>query len=217
MTGVQTCALPISARHHRARPDDPDLRIGVERLDQSHEQVARTEDGVIVHGGAFVRLRFGARDPSQLALLQSFANACRASGVDGEVVADIKRESWEKFVFLVGLSAMTSVTRKPIGVIRADPQMRETLKEVMTETHAVGQAEGAGLPKDFVDNRMAFVDTLPEMMQASMLHDLQAGKPLELPWLSGAVVRLAQRHAIATPVNRTIVAALKPYVGGAPA
>lgn len=175
------------------------------------------EPGVIVHGGAFARLRFGARNAAQLPVLQAFADACRTSGVDGEVVADIKRETWEKFVFLVGLSAMTTVTRKPIGVIRSDADMRETLQAVMTETYAVGHAEGAGLPADFVANRMAFVDTLPETMQASMLHDLQAGKPLELPWLSGGVVRLAQRHAIATPVNRTIVAALKPYVGGTPA
>ncbi len=175
------------------------------------------EPGVIVHGGAFARLRFGARDPSQLPALQAFADACRSSGVDAEVVADIKRETWEKFVFLVGLSAMTAVTRKPIGVIRSDADMRETLQAVMAETYAVGHAEGAGLPADFVANRMTFVDTLPETMQASMLHDLHAGKPLELPWLSGGVVRLAQRHGIATPVNRTIVAALKPYVGGTPA
>jgi 2-dehydropantoate 2-reductase len=175
---------------------------------------ALREPGVVIHGGAFAKLRFGALDPAQGPALQAFAQACQTSGIDGDIVADIKRETWEKFVFLVGLSAMTAVTRKPIGVIRIDADMRETLQAVMLETFTVGQAEGAGLPTDFVANRMAFVDTLPETMQASMLHDLQAGKPLELPWLSGAVVRLAHRHGISTPVNRTIVAALKPYIQG---
>ncbi len=171
--------------------------------------------GVVVHGGPFARLRFGARESAQSPALETFRDACQRAGIDGQIVADIRRELWEKFVFLVGLSAMTAVTRKPVGVIRADADMRATLRAVMQETFDVGAAEGVGLAADFVDARLAFVDTLPETMQASMLHDLQAGRPLELPWLSGAVVRLGERHAIATPVNRTIVAALKPYVAGA--
>ena len=171
--------------------------------------------GVVVHGGPFARLRFGPRESVQLPALEAFRDACRRAGIDGQIVADIRRELWEKFVFLVGLSAMTAVTRRPVGVIRADPDMRATLAAVMQETCDVGVAEGVRLAADFVDARLAFVDTLPETMQASMLHDLQAGRPLELPWLSGAVVRLGERHGIATPVNRTIVAALKPYVAGA--
>jgi len=171
--------------------------------------------GVVVHGGTFARLRFGPLDPGQMPGLEQFRDACQRAGIDAQIVPDILREVWEKFVFLVGLSAMTAATRKPIGVIRADPDMRETLRAVMRETFAVGRAEGIALAPDFVDQRMAFVDTLPETMQASMLHDLQAGRPLELPWLSGAVVRLGQQHTIATPVNRTIYAALKPYVNGA--
>lgn len=173
--------------------------------------------GVVAHGGPFARLRFGALATAQLPALEAFRDACKRAGIDGEVVADIRREQWEKFVFLVGLSAMTAVTRKPVGVIRSDPDMRETLRAVMHETFGVGRAEGVDLPADFVENRMAFVDSLPETMQASMLHDLQAGRPLELPWLSGAVVRLGARHGIDTPVNRTIVAALKPYVPGSAA
>jgi 2-dehydropantoate 2-reductase len=51
-------------------------------------------------------------------------------------------------------------------------------------------------------------------MRASMLHDLAAGNRLEAPWLCGAVVRMAQEHGLAAPVNRAIYAALKPYVDG---
>jgi len=179
--------------------------------------VALRAPGVVVHGGAFARLRFGALATAQLPALEAFRDACRRAGIDGEVVSDIRREQWEKFIFLVGLSAMTAVTRQPVGVIRADPDMRATLRAVMRETFEVGTAEGVALPADFVEGRMAFVDSLPETMQASMLHDLQAGRPLELPWLSGAVMRLGARHGIDTPVNRTIVAALKPYVPGSAA
>ncbi len=170
--------------------------------------------GVVVHGGPFARISFGALERPQLPMLEAFRDACARAHVEAKLVADIRMELWQKFVFLVGMSAMTAVTRKPAGVIRADPDIRATLREVMREAWQVGRAEGVALADDFVDGRIAFVDTLPETMQASMLHDLQAGRPLELPWLSGAVVRLGKTHGIATPVNSTIVAALKPYAAG---
>lgn len=176
---------------------------------------ALREPGVVIHGGPFARLRFGPREAAQRAPLAAFEAVCRQAGIDVQLLDDIARTIWEKFVFLVGLSAMTGVTRRPIGVIRADPLMRSVLRTVMQETCAVAHAEGAGLPADFIEERMAFVDTLPDTMKASMLHDLEAGRRLELPWLSGAVVRLGERHGIATPVNQTIVAALTPHVAGA--
>ena len=175
---------------------------------------ALREAGVVVHGGPFARLRFGALDADQHATLEAFEATCRNAGIDAELVENIARTTWEKFVFLVGLSAMTATTRQPIGPIRADPVLRAQLREVMSETFEVGQAERAGLPADFVDERMRFVDSLPETMKASMLHDLEAGRPLELPWLSGAVVRLGAQHAIPTPANRAVVDALAAHAGG---
>ena len=49
-----------------------------------------------------------------------------------------------------------------------------------------------------------------------MANDLIAGHRLELPWLSGAVVRLGRQHHVPTPIHDTIYAALKPYVNGTP-
>ena len=37
-----------------------------------------------------------------------------------------------------------------------------------------------------------------------MLGDLQAGKPLELPWLAGAVVRRSERHGLQADANRFV-------------
>jgi 2-dehydropantoate 2-reductase len=52
-------------------------------------------------------------------------------------------------------------------------------------------------------------------MRASMLDDLERGKPLELNWLAGEVARLGRELAIPTPANDTVYAALKPHRGGA--
>jgi 2-dehydropantoate 2-reductase len=51
-------------------------------------------------------------------------------------------------------------------------------------------------------------------MRASMLDDLERGKPLELDDLSGAVVRRAADHGIDVPVHETVWRALHPYVSG---
>jgi 2-dehydropantoate 2-reductase len=54
-------------------------------------------------------------------------------------------------------------------------------------------------------------------MKASMAHDLEAGNPLEAPWLCGAVARMARETGTEAPVNATVFAALKPYIDGAQA
>jgi 2-dehydropantoate 2-reductase len=56
---------------------------------------------------------------------------------------------------------------------------------------------------------------LPEQMRSSMLNDLVAGNRLEAPWLSGAVARMAAESQTSAPVNATMYAAMKPYIGGA--
>lgn len=170
--------------------------------------------GHIEHGGDFARLRFGALHPSQQPVLQTLAQACTDAGIDVQMPPDIRRAVWEKFVFLVGLSGLTALTRQSVGVVRADPELRRLLHAVMAEATAVGRAEGVNLPEDFADERMAFVDTLPHGMKASMLHDLEAGRPLELPWLAAAVVRRSARHGLQAPVNRFIAAALGPLAAG---
>jgi 2-dehydropantoate 2-reductase len=170
--------------------------------------------GCIEHGGDFARLRFGPLQPAQAPRLQSFLEACRAADIDAEMPADIRRAVWEKFVFLVGLSGLTALTRQPVGVVRADAELRRMLQAVMAEATTLGRAEGVDLPADFAEQRMAFVDTLPHGMKASMLHDLEAGRPLELPWLAAAVVRRSAALGLEAPVNRFIAAALAPLAGG---
>jgi len=79
---------------------------------------------------------------------------------------------------------------------------------------AVGRAKGIGLDAGFAEERLRFIDGLPYDMAASMYHDLMGENRLELDWLSGAVVRFGVGHGVATPVNRVIYAALKPFAGG---
>jgi 2-dehydropantoate 2-reductase len=170
--------------------------------------------GVIEHTGTMARLRFGPVLDAQRAAAQTFLGACKAAGINAELADDIVAGIWEKFVFLVAVSSTTALARVPLGVVRADPDLRWMFEQAMRETWSLGRRRGVGLPDDFVEKQLAFLDTLPAEMRASMLHDLEAGNRLEAPWLCGAVARMSAEAGLAAPVNRAVYAALKPFVNG---
>jgi len=162
------------------------------------------EPGVIAHTGTMQRLVFGEYDGRRSARCQAFLEACKRANIEAELSGDIQRAIWEKFVFLVGLSATTATMRATIGPIRSNPQTRAFLLDVMREVVQVGRARGVGLAADYAESRLAFCDTLPETMTSSMAVDMERGNRLETPWLSGGVVRLGAAVGAATPLNRAI-------------
>jgi 2-dehydropantoate 2-reductase len=170
--------------------------------------------GVIHQTGTMQRIVLGEYDGRRSQRAVFLHEALRKAGVDAELSSDVRRAIWEKYVFLVGLSATTTTMRKPIGPIRANPQTRAFLLEIMRETVAVGRAHGVALPPDYAEQRLAFADGLPADMTSSMHHDLERGNPLEVAWLSGAVVELGEAKGIATPANRAVCDILALHAGG---
>ena len=160
--------------------------------------------GVIKHTGTMQRLIFGEYDGRRSARAESLLEASLRGGINAELSDDVRKAIWEKFVFLVGLSGSTTTMRETIGPIRSNPRSRRFLSELMRETVAVGRALGVALPADFAEQRLAFVDSLPDQMTSSMHHDLNAGKRLEVSWLSGGVARLGEQTGVPTPMNRAV-------------
>ncbi|HYL18921.1 MAG TPA: 2-dehydropantoate 2-reductase [Burkholderiales bacterium] len=173
--------------------------------------------GVIRHTGTMAMLSIGELDGKPSARTKTFLDACSKAGIQARVSDDIQKTIWEKYVFLVAASAMTSLTRLPLGAIREDPDTRALTKQIMSEVVAVGKAKAVNLDSDLADKLLERLDGMPREMVASMLGDLERGNRLELPWLSGGVVEMGKQLGIATPANGFIVAALKLYINGRPA
>ncbi len=169
------------------------------------------EPGVIEHIGTMQRVVVGERAGGSSRRVELLHEMMLQAGITAEVSDDIERTIWEKFVFLVGLSATTTTLRTTLGPIREDTENRQLLLNIMRETVAVGRAKGIDLPEDYADDRLAFADGLPADMTSSMHHDLKAGNRLEVAWLSGAVARFGDELGVATPVNHTVSAALRPH------
>ena len=179
--------------------------------------VATTIDrpGVIRRTGPLERLVFGEMAGGASKVGEALLGFAKKGGINAELAGDVRVEVWQKFVFLIGLSATTTPMRSKIGPIRTNPLTRAFLLDVMREVVAVGTALGVALPADYAEQRLAFADGVSPDMTSSMHHDLERGNKLELPWLSGAVVELGAKAGVPTPLNRAVRDILTLHAGGA--
>jgi len=166
--------------------------------------------GHICHTGIEPRLIFGELDGRDSSRAERLRAAFAGARVNTRVSNDIRREMWEKFLFIVGISGVGAITRAPAGVFRALPQTRVLLEQVLAEVIAVAQAIGISLDEQSRASTLDLIDSLPEDTVASMQRDILLGKPSELESHAGAVVRLGKEHGIPTPANAFLFAALLP-------
>ncbi len=174
------------------------------------------EPGVIRHTGNFARLVFGELDGLPSWRQECLLSACIGAGVDAAVSTEILRDIWRKFVFLSPLAGAACFYRCSAGELLAVPERRRMLEALTAETIAVGEAKGIALEPEIEVEVLRKLQAFPAEMKPSMLHDLEAGRRLELDWLNGTVARLGQELGVETPANAEVIEALAPYaMGGA--
>jgi 2-dehydropantoate 2-reductase len=161
------------------------------------------------------QLIFGERDGRVSDRLAAFEQAGIRAGFQAKASEDIEADLWTKFVRLATWSGMTTVTRSPMGVVRDTPETFEMMVAAIDEVIAVGRARGVKLPADLMDTTLTMIKTFPPTSKSSMLEDIERGRRLELPWLSGAVVRIGREAGVPTPIHQFISTILSPFVNGA--
>ena len=172
--------------------------------------------GVIRHSASFDIFQFGEFDRTLTRRVQAFRDALLDAGCMPEISPDIRAELWRKFTMQASLASFCALTRLDFGPIRDNAESASMFRASVRETAAVGQAEFPGLPSDLADSAWEFVKKLPSDGHASMLDDLNRGKPIEIDYLSGEVVRLGRKHGVPTPIHDVFLATLSPYRDGPP-
>jgi 2-dehydropantoate 2-reductase len=138
-----------------------------------------------------------------------------AAGVPTVVVADVVPTLWQKLVVNVAYNAVSAITRRPYGVLLADPELRAWMTALAVEALAVAAANGVAL--DAVAERAGLWrvgEAMPAQL-SSTAQDLLRGRPTEIDALNGYVARLGATLGVDTPENRRITAivrALEAYV-----
>ena len=136
-------------------------------------------------------------------------------GIDAAIADDIDAELWRKFFMLAAMSAVSCMARASIGQILDSAPTRALAVTAALEAAAVGRAEGVNLPGDIEGAVLQQVNLMPRDGRPSMLEDLEAGRPLELPYFSGTLARLGRRHGIPTPIHDMALSVLGMHAGGA--
>ncbi len=171
--------------------------------------------GVIEHRSQFARIEFGEPGGGHSPQLLAFHALCKAAGIDAVLSDNIERNVWLKFGMLAPFSGMTALTGHTSGPIRTNPRTRAMIEAAVQEVIAVGKAEGHLKDADLAA-LMKALENNPVAMTSSMAHDRRAGKPLEVDFLSGAVVRFGEKHGVATPTHKFIADALALDAPGKP-
>lgn len=173
--------------------------------------------GVIRHSAAFHKIIFGTWDGRVDGPVRDVETAIAATGIETIRSDDIWKVLWEKFILMAPNAAITATTRLDIGPIRSTPETLGLLRLLVEEAAAIARAEHAVIADDIVETTMSFLtETVPATMHASMLDDLMRGSRLELPWLSGEIVRRGQELGIETPAHAFAYAVLAPSINGTP-
>jgi 2-dehydropantoate 2-reductase len=169
----------------------------------------RAATGEIRQTSDFFRIVFGASRGAAPASAARVVAACRPAGIDATLADDMPVRLWTKFLFIASVAAITATRNLRVGALRADPSAMAELESAMREGEAVARASGVALPADVVEKALAFFASLPGDISSSMHEDLLAGRPLELEFLSGALVRRARACGVATPVHANTWTALR--------
>ncbi len=133
---------------------------------------------------------------------------CRA-GIETELSESIERLLWEKLLINCAINPLTALFDRPNGAVIEDVQLREIAREVVRETLRVARAHGVVLSDAEAIERVETVASKTARNISSMLQDVRRGRPTEIDYINGAVVREGQRLGIPTPLNLLLTKLLK--------
>ncbi|KOV71106.1 ketopantoate reductase family protein [Streptomyces sp. MMG1121] len=185
-----------AALRERYRPDR--VAPAVIRVEST-----RVCPGVIEHGSPFTEIDL-AGDGVPRARLDAFAADLTAAGTTARVVEDETAALWAKMAFLAPFALLTTRYGLPLGEVRT--RHRAELEALVAETAAVSRACGA--PADPAQ-ALARYDAFPPGAKSSMQRDAEAGRPLELDAIGGALLRAAGRHGVPAPVAARLIDELR--------
>jgi 2-dehydropantoate 2-reductase len=164
------------------------------------------EPGVIRHTEGN-RISLGEPDGTRSDRIRQIAEALIAAGLRSPVTTRIRQEIWVKILGNVAFNPISALTGATLVRMARDPEVSALIRKIMEETVAVGAKLGLEVPIT-IDQRIAGAEKVGEH-KTSMLQDLEAGRPIELEAIVGAVVELGERLNVPMPHTRAVYACTK--------
>jgi 2-dehydropantoate 2-reductase len=169
-----------------------------------------TAPGVVEFGTIGRRTTIGELDGSVSPRIRAIADTFEAAGMEVDVSTDIVVMMWEKLFVNVATGAWSALTGLPYGELSIHPEVESMA--IATVAEAIAVARGLGIeitttgPE--VPWRRAW-EGLPYGFKASMLQSIEKGSRTEVDVMHGAVCRGGRQAGVPTPINDTLLAAVK--------
>jgi 2-dehydropantoate 2-reductase len=165
-----------------------------------------TEPGVIEHTEGD-RFSIGELDGSSSERCKRLSAALIRVGLRCPVRSRIRHELWVKLLGNMAFNPLSAITRATMVEIATHPETSAIARAMMMEADSVARKLGVEVPIS-IDQRFAGAEKVGHH-KTSMLQDLEAGRPLELESIVGAVVELGDKLDIPVPHTRTVYACVK--------
>ena len=153
------------------------------------------------------RIALGEPDGTKSERCKAIADALATAGFRCPVTTKIRSEIWVKLLGNVVFNPISALTGGTLEEIARHPEVSRLVREVMTETEAVATRLGVTLPIS-IEQRIAGAEKVGAH-KTSMLQDYEAGRPMELEAVVGAVVELGERLGVPMPATRAVYACTK--------
>jgi 2-dehydropantoate 2-reductase len=148
------------------------------------------------------RISLGEPDGTRSDRSRRIAEALVASGLRAPVTTHIRNEIWVKILGNVAFNPISALTGATLVQMARDPDVSKLVREIMCEAAAVAAHLGLKLPVS-IEQRIEGAAKVGEH-KTSMLQDLEAGRPMELEAVVGAVVELGERVGVPMPRTQTV-------------
>jgi 2-dehydropantoate 2-reductase len=161
----------------------------------------------VIHHTEGNRISFGEPDGMRSDRSRAIASALIAAGFRCPISTRFRHEIWVKLMGNVAFNPISALTGGTLEELVRHPEVSKVVRELMAETEAVAARLDIELPIS-IDQRMAGAEKVGAH-KTSMLQDLEAGRPMEIDAVVGAVVELGDRLAVPMPVTRAIYSCVK--------
>lgn len=153
------------------------------------------------------RISIGEPDGARSDRCRKIAEALIRAGLRCPITTHIRSEIWVKILGNVAFNPISALTGATLAGMTRDPDVRALVRNIMQETEAVANKMGVQLPVS-IEQRIEGAAKVGEH-KTSMLQDLEAGRPLELEAVAGAVVELGQKFGVPMPHTETVYTCAK--------
>jgi 2-dehydropantoate 2-reductase len=153
------------------------------------------------------RISLGEPNGTRSERCRRIAEALIASGLRCPVTTRIRHEIWVKVLGNASFNPVSALTRATLVQMVRNPEVCALIRNMMQEVEAVSRKLGLELSVS-IDQRIAGAEKVGAH-KTSMLQDLEAGRPIELEALVGAVVELGERLGLPMSYTRAVYACTK--------